>query len=322
MSSTVHEDDDDGDVLNDIHSNGLEEGFFGIFFTISREKKSVLQKKWAVLILCIEFLQVLNFTLNKDVGWAKQLDVVWNGLAYFTIKNPFISLGYGFFLASFSFFALLLTFSLAVCGFVGFLFKRNTFPFEWPIKFVRVIFALMVFFPVCAIHFYRLEGWCVLHQRAESISVLTFLRLRKHHERPEFRAEGEGFPHTKVFFFWCAAAQPVPSCWEMPHAIVAVFGAIFSLLLSFTGEKKSYLSLFLLSCDEDDEHFVFLLVGSTAESFTQKTTFFCILVGLFPSYLEQAFDPLSLTFILVQECLLPSCPSSRKSTPETLWHQQ
>lgn len=204
--STIHDEDDEdrtgGDVIADIRSNSIEEGVFGVFFTVSREKKPNVALKWALLYMFVDFLQVLSFFLNREIGWAWQLDVVWNILAYFTIKNPILSLGYGFFLACFGCLAAALIVSLVVCGFVGYLFKTNSFPYVWPIKFVRLFFTFLVGV------FY-----------ISSLKVFLFSLACVNQNVPK--------PFLKDFTF--------QACWEMPHFVVAVLGGIFAIVLSITG---------------------------------------------------------------------------------------
>lgn len=162
----------------------------------------------------LDFLQILAFTLNQNVGWSAQLGIFWKVLSYFTIKNPIINLGYGFFLAAFSLFAAILVFSLTVCGFVGYLFKSNSFPYVWPIKFVRVVFALLVgVFYISSLKVFLFSLSCT-YSNPDSVS--------------NFKVMLRDFP-----------SHP---CWEMPHFVVAVLGGIFSLLLALTGMGVALIS--------------------------------------------------------------------------------
>ncbi len=202
-SSDEHESRGGARRLLDL-GGSFEDGVFGALFTITKER-GTSSKRMTILGIIVDFAQLLVFIMRPSFGWSPVVASFWTFTAVFDFDNPLIGIQtYTVYVAFFALLCLALLFSLATCVFVGYNFKNNSFPFLWPIKFVRFVFGvfLSTFF----------------------ISFINFLVIAIDCDIPP----GASKPALQLF--------PDVPCWDFPHLIVAVssiFFAIVAIVLGF-----------------------------------------------------------------------------------------
>lgn len=112
--------------------------------------------------------------------------------------------------------SVIITGSFAVCFFLGWNFKTRSFPFVWPIKFVRIAIALLVstFYISCG----PLGGGRVL---------TAFRTLNYYLASLDCLYKGQEVP---ILQNW-----PDLKCWTMPHLPLAVLSIVFIVLFVLFG---------------------------------------------------------------------------------------
>ncbi|PNW87648.1 hypothetical protein CHLRE_02g142166v5 [Chlamydomonas reinhardtii] len=131
---------DKGDNLN--ANNGFVVALFGALFTLAKEKISDSWKV-AVLTVVVDFLLILAIMLNLEYPWAVDpTNPLFKIFYMIEIHKPLSAAGYKFYLVVFYLLSAMLYVCIAICVWVAWCFKNDSFPFLWPIKFVRVVASL------------------------------------------------------------------------------------------------------------------------------------------------------------------------------------
>ncbi|PNW87843.1 hypothetical protein CHLRE_01g004124v5 [Chlamydomonas reinhardtii] len=186
------------DIL-DRHSS-LENGIFGVLFTLSKENSETrIRIRWVLLKILLDGWQLFATVIQPaKQGW----DIDPNGAAWSVIGVlNFTWLGdlsYSAYLALLYAAVALLVMNIGLCVWVAWCFKEQKFPVVWPIKVLRVFSS--VFF------------------QAFDVASLNLLQLG-------FSCNFTGpMPHMYMDLF------PAYSCASSPHVIHAVVSAILLLL--------------------------------------------------------------------------------------------
>ncbi|GIL79405.1 hypothetical protein Vretimale_18290 [Volvox reticuliferus] len=129
-------------VENQNSNNGFTTALFGVLFTLAKEKYSDSWKV-AILTVIVDFLLILAIMFNLEYPWAVDPH---NGIFKFfymlEIHKPLSTAGYKFYVIVFYLLSAMLYVSVAICVWVAWCFKNDSFPYLWPIKFVRVVASL------------------------------------------------------------------------------------------------------------------------------------------------------------------------------------
>eukprot|EP00198_Chlamydomonas_reinhardtii_P011170 XP_001700507.1 predicted protein [Chlamydomonas reinhardtii] len=111
-------------------------------FTLAKEKISDSWKV-AVLTVVVDFLLILAIMLNLEYPWAVDpTNPLFKIFYMIEIHKPLSAAGYKFYLVVFYLLSAMLYVCIAICVWVAWCFKNDSFPFLWPIKFVRVVASL------------------------------------------------------------------------------------------------------------------------------------------------------------------------------------
>ncbi|PNW87839.1 hypothetical protein CHLRE_01g003950v5 [Chlamydomonas reinhardtii] len=179
----------------------LENGVFGVLFTLSKENSETrIRIRWVLLKILLDGWQLFATVIQPaKQGW----DIDPNGAAWSVVGVlNFTWLGdlsYSAYLALLYAAVALLVMNIGLCVWVAWCFKEQKFPVVWPIKVLRVFSS--VFF------------------QAFDVASLNLLQLGI-----SCRFTGPVAPHMYMDLF------PVYSCASSPHLIHAVVSGIFLLL--------------------------------------------------------------------------------------------
>ncbi|GAX78754.1 hypothetical protein CEUSTIGMA_g6191.t1 [Chlamydomonas eustigma] len=144
MDAALLENDDDPDMKTEEAS--VMSGVFGVIYTVSRERSAT----WRFLSfkILLDLWQLLTLTINTQYGWAINGTQTWWQVLDFIQLTSFMSFrGLSFFLICLYIFVALLMFTLGLCIWVAYSFKKKQFDHVWPITFLRwfgVIFFQML----------------------------------------------------------------------------------------------------------------------------------------------------------------------------------
>ncbi|GAX73356.1 hypothetical protein CEUSTIGMA_g809.t1 [Chlamydomonas eustigma] len=194
ISKLEHDDDDDEHLLES-EDVGLMKGFFGVIYTVSRER--TVTWKFVAFKLILDLWQLLTLTINTQYGWTIDPGTVWWQVLDIIQLNYFMSArGLTFFLVCLYIFIALLVFTLAICIWVAWSFKNQQFDYVWPITFLR--FFGVVFF-----------------QMLDIVSMTFFLMTL---DCRYFGVPSEYIGYNQEF--------PAQYCWSFPYFINAAFAAL------------------------------------------------------------------------------------------------
>ncbi|KAK9830511.1 hypothetical protein WJX72_012148 [[Myrmecia] bisecta] len=169
----------------------IQDGVFGVLYTLSKEKLSA-NWKFALAGILLDFIQTLVFIVGPGFPWNIDHNFWLYKILYsIQIQNPILTRGFTLYVAVFGILSGILVGSVALCVFVGYCFKAHRFPYVWPIKLLRL--AVSIFFSLFFIS-----------------SLNLFLAAVNCQDAP-----GQS---TRVM-----RAFPAVVCWKMPHAILASF---------------------------------------------------------------------------------------------------
>ncbi|KAG2494504.1 hypothetical protein HYH03_007272 [Edaphochlamys debaryana] len=193
--------DEDGrgeDLLD--HRSNLENGIFGVLFTLSKEAgEQRVVIRWVLLKILLDGWQLFTTVIIPKMGW----DIDPNGTAWDIIGvlnfQWLADLGYSVYLVVLYGMVSLLAINVGLCVWVAWCFKEQKFPVVWPIKVLRVFSS--VFF------------------QAFDVACLNLLQLGI-----SCRYTGFMTPHMRLDLF------PQYSCTSAPHLLHAIVSAL-SLIL-------------------------------------------------------------------------------------------
>ncbi|KXZ48338.1 hypothetical protein GPECTOR_28g744 [Gonium pectorale] len=142
-------------VENQNANNALLTALFGVLFTLAKEKYSD-SWKIAVLTVVVDFFLILAIMLNLEYPWAVDPhNPLFKFLWMLEIHKPLAAAGYKFYVVVFYILSAMLYVSVIICVWVAWCFKNDSFPFLWPIKFVRVVASLFFgMFYIAALNIY------------------------------------------------------------------------------------------------------------------------------------------------------------------------
>ncbi len=96
-----------------------------------------------MLTVVVDFLLILAIMLNLEYPWAVDpTNPLFKIFYMIEIHKPLSAAGYKFYLVVFYLLSAMLYVCIAICVWVAWCFKNDSFPFLWPIKFVRVVASL------------------------------------------------------------------------------------------------------------------------------------------------------------------------------------
>ncbi|GLI68263.1 hypothetical protein VaNZ11_012618, partial [Volvox africanus] len=129
-------------VENQNANNGFTTALFGVLFTLAKEKYSDSWKV-AILTVIVDFLLILAIMFNLEYPWAVDPHSgIFKFFYMLEIHKPLSTAGYKFYVIVFYLLSAMLYVSVAICVWVAWCFKNDSFPYLWPIKFVRVVASL------------------------------------------------------------------------------------------------------------------------------------------------------------------------------------
>ncbi|KAG2435420.1 hypothetical protein HYH02_011920 [Chlamydomonas schloesseri] len=186
------------DILD--RRSSLENGVFGVLFTLSKENSETrIRIRWVLLKILLDGWQLFATVIQPaKQGW----DINPDGAAWSVVSvlnfTWLADLSYSAYLALLYSAVALLVVNIGLCVWVAWCFKEQKFPVVWPIKVLRVFSS--IFF------------------QAFDVASLNLLQLgfSCHFTGPK--------PHMYMDLF------PAYSCASSPHVIHAVVSAIVLLL--------------------------------------------------------------------------------------------
>ncbi|KAG2423149.1 hypothetical protein HXX76_015534 [Chlamydomonas incerta] len=192
--------DGQGSDLLDRRST-LENGVFGVLFTLSKENSETrIRIRWVLLKILLDGWQLFATVIQPaKQGWdIDPTGAAWSvvGVLNFTWLAD---LSYSAYLALLYAAVALLVMNIGLCVWVAWCFKEQKFPVVWPIKVLRVFSS--IFF------------------QAFDVASLNLLQLGF-----SCHFTGPVTPHMHMDLF------PAYGCASSPHVIHAVVSAIFLLL--------------------------------------------------------------------------------------------
>ncbi|PNW87845.1 hypothetical protein CHLRE_01g004157v5 [Chlamydomonas reinhardtii] len=198
----IDRDADDGQERGILEKrSSLENGIFGVLFTLSKENSETrIRIRWVLLKILLDGWQLFATVIQPaKQGW----DIDPNGAAWSVVGvlnfTWLTHLGYGAYLALLYAAVALLVVNIGLCVWVAWCFKEQKFPVVWPIKVLRLFSS--VFF------------------QAFDVASLNLLQLGI-----SCRFTGPVKPHMYMDLF------PVYSCMTTPQVIHAVISGVFLLL--------------------------------------------------------------------------------------------
>ncbi|KAG2435418.1 hypothetical protein HYH02_011919 [Chlamydomonas schloesseri] len=192
--------DGQGSDLLDRRST-LENGVFGVLFTLSKENSETrIRIRWVLLKILLDGWQLFATVIQPaKQGW----DINPDGAAWSVVSvlnfTWLADLSYSAYLALLYSAVALLVVNIGLCVWVAWCFKEQKFPVVWPIKVLRVFSS--IFF------------------QAFDVASLNLLQLGF-----SCRFTGPVTPHMHMDLF------PAYSCASSPHVVHAVTSGIFLLL--------------------------------------------------------------------------------------------
>ncbi|KAG2432647.1 hypothetical protein HXX76_008987 [Chlamydomonas incerta] len=186
-------------------NSSLQQGIFGVLYTVSKEHKATL--RFAVSRLVLDFWQLWLLVVNPAYGFDIPVNSkIWKAVSLVQLDWVFADRGYNFFLIVLYVLLALLAFNVVLSMWVAYQFSNNRFDQVWPIAFLR--WFGLIFFQVL------------------DIATLTLLlgTLDCHYMGgpPELRYYNQLFPEVY--------------CWSMPHLVhvaVSVAGLlVFEVMAS------------------------------------------------------------------------------------------
>ncbi|KAG2454201.1 hypothetical protein HYH02_001236 [Chlamydomonas schloesseri] len=203
---TLHKGEPGADQDEGFEENSsLQQGIFGVLYTVSKEHKATL--RFAVSRLLLDFWQLWLLVVNPAYGFDINVNSkIWKAVSLVQLDWVFADRGYNFFLIVLYVLLALLAFNVVLSMWVAYQFSNNRFDQVWPIAFLR--WFGLIFFQVL------------------DIATLTLLlgTLDCHYMggSPEQRYYNQLFPEIY--------------CWSMPHLVhvaVSVVGLlVFEVMAS------------------------------------------------------------------------------------------
>ncbi|PNH12150.1 Tiny macrocysts protein B [Tetrabaena socialis] len=193
----------DGEDFDADRRSTLENGIFGVLFTLSKENNETRIKiRWVLLKILLDAWQLFITVVNPmSQGWdINPGGRVWAVVSVLSFRW-LGDVGYGAYLALLYSMVALLAINIGLCVWVAWCFKEQKFPAVWPIKMLRVFSS--IFF------------------QAFDVTSLTLLQLGI-----TCRYAGNG-PRMRFDLF------PEHSCATSPHLLHAIVSAL-SLVLFVT----------------------------------------------------------------------------------------
>ena len=119
----------------------VEDGIFGVLYTLSKEKATTSFRS-CILKLLLDFAQLVVFYVDPSFGWAFNYKDLYDVLYNFQLQNPLKDIGYTAWFSMFCILATVLAGSVGLCAYVAQNFKTGRFPHVWPIKLLRFFVAI------------------------------------------------------------------------------------------------------------------------------------------------------------------------------------
>ncbi|GAX73194.1 hypothetical protein CEUSTIGMA_g647.t1 [Chlamydomonas eustigma] len=124
--------------------SGFIKALFGALYTLAKEKFSD-SAKVAILNVVVDFALIVVIFLHLEYPWAVNPTSGWYSFFFWLeIQRPLAAKGWSFYEIIFYLLTGMLYLSVATCVWVAWSFKNDSFPFLWPIKFVRVVVSVFV----------------------------------------------------------------------------------------------------------------------------------------------------------------------------------
>ena len=136
MNEESH-DEKGNNKLQSGQDSGAIKALFGALYTLAKEK--VTDSNWVAMVnVIVDFILILVIFLHLEYPWAIDPDnVVFKIFFWLEIQRPLAARGLAFYEVIFYLVCGILYLSVAICAWVAWCFKNDSFPFLWPIKFVR-----------------------------------------------------------------------------------------------------------------------------------------------------------------------------------------
>ncbi|GFR46567.1 hypothetical protein Agub_g8160 [Astrephomene gubernaculifera] len=181
--------------------SSLENGIFGVLFTLSKENsESHIRIRWVLVKILLDGWQLFTTVISPaEQGWA----IKSNGMAWSVVSvlnfTWLADLGYGAYIAVLYLMLTLLAVNVGMCVWVAWCFKEQKFPVVWPIMVLRIFSS--VFF------------------QAFDVASLNLLQLGI-----SCRYTGYVQPHLHFNLF------PQYSCSAAPHILHAIVSGLCLML--------------------------------------------------------------------------------------------
>lgn len=226
--------DEKGSKLQAGADSGAMKALFGALYTLAKEKVTD-SPQVAMVNVIVDFVLILVIFLHLEYPWAVDAsNTVFSVFFWLEIQRPLAARGLSFYQVIFYILCGMLYLSVGICVWVAWCFKNDSFPYLWPIKFVRIVASIFFgTFYIASINIFLTMAECVPPAGVQSNITIS---------------EGTTSDSALVHHIW------ETSCFEMPlliHVIIALVSSVVfacvALLLVMADHELKPLSTSLLA---------------------------------------------------------------------------
>jgi hypothetical protein len=161
--------DDKGGKMQAGADSGFMKALFGALYTLAKEKVTD-SPQVAMVNVIVDFILILVIFLHLEYPWAVDPDnTAYSVFFWLEIQRPLAAKGLAFYEVIFYILCGMLYLSVGICVWVAWCFKNDSFPFLWPIKFVRIVASIFFgTFYIASINIFFTMAECVPPYSSES----------------------------------------------------------------------------------------------------------------------------------------------------------